>query len=82
MASFGVLPGEQDVFVTWNPGGPTLQDIRTLLECAPEVRVSSVMELYQLAKGKMEFHVGRFELLRAMKIRRQCEERGLEARLA
>jgi hypothetical protein len=41
-----------------------------------------VTEVYRLAKGKAEFHVGRFELLRAMEIRRVCEEHGLTARLA
>jgi hypothetical protein len=82
MASFSMLPAEQDVFVTWKAGGPALQDIRTLMECAPEVGGTSVTELYQRVKGKAEFHVGRFELLRAMEIRRVCEERGLTARLA
>lgn len=82
MPSFSMLPTEQDVFVTWTPGGPTLQELRTLMECAPEVGGAPVTELYQRARGKPEFHVGRFELLRAMELRRACEERGLTARLA
>jgi hypothetical protein len=82
MPSFSMFPAEQDVFITWKAGGPVLQDIRTLLECAPEAGGSSVTELYQLAKGKAEFHIGRFESLRAMEIRRVCEDRGLTARLA
>lgn len=81
MPSFSMLPPEQDVFVTWTARGPTLQDIRTLIECAPEAGGSSVTELYQRARAGPEFHVGRFEPLRAMEIRRVCEERGLTARL-
>ncbi len=82
MPSFTMLPAEQDVFVAWAAGGPTLQDVRTLMECAPEVGGSPVTELYQRARAGPEFHVGRFELLRAMELRRVREERGLTARLA
>jgi hypothetical protein len=81
MASFTFLPAEQDVFVIWSEKGPTLNDIRLMMMCAPEIGEYSVVELYQQAKGKPEFHVGRFDLLRAMEIRRLCEERGLTARL-
>jgi hypothetical protein len=82
MVSFSMLPAEQDVYVTWKPGGPSLQELRLLRECVPELAGSTVAEMYQATKGTSEFHVGRFDVLRAMAIHWACEERGLSARLA
>jgi hypothetical protein len=77
-----MLPAEQNVYVTWELGQPSLPELRVLKACVAELADMTVTQLYQRAKGKSEFHVGRFELQRAMELRRLLGERGVNSRLA
>lgn len=81
MASFSMLPAEQDVFAVWRGDVPSLHELRVLKACVPEINGASVTELYRQAAGRPEFHVGRFAYLRALEVRRTCEGRGLTVRL-
>lgn len=80
MTSFWV-PDEQDVYVVWAPNGPSLAALRTVKLTVPELAEVTVAELYSLATGRPEFHVGRFEYLRALELRWRLEEGGLTTRL-
>ena len=81
MASISKFP-EQELVIEWKNDGPTLQDIRILLECIPEIAGPPVVEMFKLLRDKSEFHVGRFEYLRALELHWKCEQRGLTARLS